>query len=87
MGFTIKKEVMQYIEPRKVTIRTKSFEMTGIIEGDLDAFKYESSNSHFYYWFPECKIDSLNINKKKLKPEQVEIIEACENKIKELLNG
>lgn len=76
---------MQYIEPRDVSIRTKSFEMNGVIEGDLDAFKYESSNVYFSYWFPEEKIDSLTIDKKKLKPEQLEIVEACENKIKELL--
>jgi len=76
---------MQYIEPREVLIRTTAFEMPGVIEGDLDVFRYESSNAHFKYWFPEGKIDSLNIDKRELKLEQVEIIEACENKIKELL--
>ena len=78
---------MEYIEPREVSIRTTSFEMTGVLEGDLDSFRFESSNSHFGYWFQEGKIDSLNIDKKKLKSEQVEIIEACENTIKELLSA
>ena len=78
---------MQYIEPRDVTIRTSGFEMNGTIEGTLDAFKYESSNTHFCYWFPDSEIDSLEIDKKKLKPEQLEIIEACENKIRELVLG
>jgi hypothetical protein len=76
---------MQHIEPKEVLIRTTSFEMTGVIEGNLDSFVFDSSNSHFTYWFQGGKVDSLNIDKKKLKPEQVEIIEACENKIKELL--
>ena len=76
---------MHYIEPREVIIRVPSFEMEGIIEGTDESFKYESSNSHFNYWFPEGRIDSLTINKNKLKLEQLEIVEACENKVKELL--
>lgn len=76
---------MHHIEPRDVNITVSSFTMDGIIEGGLDSFKYQSSNSHFYYWFPTQEIDSLTIDKKGLKPEQLEIIEACENKIKELL--
>jgi hypothetical protein len=76
---------MEYIEPREVTIRTTAFEIDGIIEGGLDSFNFESSSVHFLYWFQDGKIDSLAIRKKELKPEELEIVEACENKIKELL--
>ncbi|OQP67259.1 hypothetical protein A3860_02545 [Niastella vici] len=76
---------MQYIEPREVIIRTSNFEMEGIISGTRDAFNYESSNSHFIYWFPSGIIDSLAVKKNQMKPEQQEIIEACENKMKEFL--
>jgi len=76
---------MVYIEPRDVTIRTSSFEMDGIISGTKDSFLYESSQTHFIYWFPDGKIDSAAIKKASLKREQLEIIEACENKMKELL--
>jgi hypothetical protein len=78
---------MEYIEPKQVTIRTNSFEMDGEIEGGLDSFKFESSSTHFSYWFTKGTIDSLLVDKKKLKPEQLEIFEACEDKIKELLRG
>ena len=82
---------MQYIEAREVTITvtgTSNFEMTGTIEGSLDSFKYQSTNSYFIHWFPEMEIDSLKINKKTLNPEQIEIVEACEKEIKELImNG
>ena len=77
---------MEYVEPTDVTIRTSNFEMEGVIEGSLKSFIYESSNSHFTYWFQEGKIDSLNIDRSNLKREQIEIIEACESKVKELLH-
>ena len=76
---------MQYIEPRDVSIRLKDFEMNGVIEGSPDSFKFQSSNSHFSYFFPSGEIDSLRINKNELKQEQLDIVEACENKINELL--
>ena len=76
---------MQYIEPREVTIRVKDFQMDGTIEGSLDGFKYTSANTHFTYLFPIGEIDSLQTNKKMLSFAHVEIIEACENKSKELL--
>jgi hypothetical protein len=76
---------MQYIEPREVTIIVGGFSMNGVIEGSLDGFKYESTNSHFAYWFPSGEIDSLKVKTNELKPEQIEIIEGCKNKIKELL--
>ncbi|HRE62287.1 MAG TPA: hypothetical protein PKU77_00775 [Ferruginibacter sp.] len=74
---------MHYIEPRDVTIRVTNFEMEGTLQGNLDSFIYESSNSHFQFWFPEGKIDSLQLDRKDLKKEQLEIVEACEAKIKE----
>lgn len=76
---------MQYIEPREVTIRVNDFVMDGVIEGSTDSFKYESSNTHFTYYFPSGEIDSLKINKKGLTIGQIEIVEACEHKINELL--
>lgn len=76
---------MIFIEPREVTISVTGFEMKGIISGSLDSFYYESSNSHFYYYFPEGVIDSLQVDKAKLEGDRRNIFEACENKIKELL--
>lgn len=76
---------MQFIEPREVTIRTSNFEMQGEISGTKDGFHFESSNTHFTYWFKEGKIDSLQLNKKNLKPEQLEIVEQCDKKMAELL--
>lgn len=75
---------MHYIEPREVTIRVSNFEMEGTIQGNLDSFIYESSNSHFQYWFPEGRIDSLQLEKSALKKEQLEIVEACESRIRQL---
>ena len=77
---------MQHVEPTDVTIRTRHFEMEGVIQGGLDSFVFESTNSHFSYWFPDYKIDSLQIDRKTLKPEQLEIVEACEAKIRELIH-
>lgn len=74
---------MHYIEPREVTIRVSNFEMEGTLEGNTDSFIFESTNVHFVYWFPEGKIDSLTLNHNVLKREQLEIVEACQAKIRE----
>ena len=76
---------MMFIEPREVVILVTGFEMKGIISGSLDSFYYESSNSHFYYYFPEGVIDSSQVDKAKLEGDRRKIYDACENKIKELL--
>ena len=73
--------------PKAVTSRTSSFKKIGVIEGSLDSFVFDSSNSHFAYGCKEGKIESLSFDKKKLKSKQLEIIEAYENKIKELVGG
>ncbi len=76
---------MQFIEPREVTIRIPSFEMNGTLSGTHESFLFESSNSHFNYWFPDGEIDSLKVDEKNMKPEQTEIIDACRKKLNELL--